>query len=215
MFVVRFKSELDSQICSSVLLKKLLIYFSFLLCNCQEKQTDNSSKQLESTQSQQESPAPTHSVVLKKKDRTPEEGSKAIYKMAVIAAIGSTRATCSTTSTPKSHTNSMSLPFVSSPVKTETPCPASPDTTEENSDCFLTTPEDKCSDNNTVQDDQWSHIYVCEDTDAQGDNSELITDRRVSQLTQRNLFFSCSLLIYNARCFLFHVKVFVICFLSI
>lgn len=159
---------------------------------------DNSSKQLESTKSQQIPPSPSHTFTLKKKERTPEEGSKAIYRMALIAAIGNTGARCSTTNVPKTDTNSLPLPFVSSPVKTEVPSPASLDRTVVNTsnNCSLIKPENKSKDNSIVQEDQRSPLWVFEDTEAKGDNSETNRDRRVCQLTPKNLSFFVVLLPY-------------------
>lgn len=45
---------------------------------------------------QQTSPESSHTFVLKRKERTPEKGSKAIYKMALMAAIDKKVAKCST-----------------------------------------------------------------------------------------------------------------------
>lgn len=144
---------------------------------------DNSSKQLEFAESQQISPPPSHSFVLKKKERTPEEGSKAIYRRALIAAIDSTRARRSITNNPSTDT----LPFVSSPVKTEVPSSASLDRAVVDINCSSITPENKSKDDSTVQEDQWSPLKVYKDMEAQGDSLEPKTDGRVSQLTPRNL----------------------------
>ncbi|XP_051270676.1 putative deoxyribonuclease TATDN2 [Dicentrarchus labrax] len=145
-------------------------YANFL--TSQEKPLDNSSKQLESTESQQASPPLSHSFVLKKNERTPEEGSKAIYKRALIAAIDSTA------NTPSTRTNSLSLPFVSSPEKTDEASPASLDRTVVSISCSSTKPENKSEGASTDEDDQWSPIRIFKDTEAQGDHSELKTDRR-------------------------------------
>ncbi|XP_059184700.1 putative deoxyribonuclease TATDN2 [Centropristis striata] len=131
----------------------------------EEKPTDNSSMQLESTESQEMSPFPPHSFIMKKKQRTPEEGSKAICRMALIAAFGNTRPRDSTTNIPRTCTNSQSLPFVSSPGKTEAPSP------ELNIQCS----SNKSEDNLTFQEEQWSPL---QDIDAQDDGSELNTDGR-------------------------------------
>ncbi|XP_073324982.1 putative deoxyribonuclease TATDN2 [Pagrus major] len=130
-----------------------------------EKPMDSSSKQLESAESVA-SPLPSHSFVMKKKERTPVEGSKAIYRMAVIAAIDSTKGRHSTTDIPKT------LPFEHSPVKTELPSPASLDKTVMSINFSSIKPENKSEDNDTDQDDQWSPLQ------AQDDNSEAKTDRR-------------------------------------
>ncbi|XP_074490064.1 putative deoxyribonuclease TATDN2 [Sebastes fasciatus] len=138
----------------------------------EEKPKDNSSWQLESTESQQASSPSPHSFIVKKKERTPEEGSKAIYKRALIAAIGNTRARGSTSSIPRT------LPFVSSPVKTETPSPASLDRTVTNIECSSIKPENKSEESGTYQEEPLSPLQVFEDTEAQSDSSELKTDRR-------------------------------------
>lgn len=140
---------------------------------------DNLSRQLESTESQQVSPPP-HSFVLKKKERTPEEGSKAIYRRALIAAIGNTSTGGNSTKIPRTCTNSLSLPFVSSPVKTEAASPASLDGTVIDIKCSSIKTENKFEDNGTVQEEQWSPIQMFEDIEAQVDSSELKTDGRVS-----------------------------------
>lgn len=143
----------------------------------EEKPMDNLSWQLESTESQQVSPPP-HSFVLKKKERTPEEGSKAIYRRALIAAIGNPSTGGSSTKIPRTCTNSLSLPFVSSPVKTEAASPASLDGTVIDIKCSSIKPENEFEDNGTVQEEQWSPLQVFEDIGAQGDSSELKTDGR-------------------------------------
>lgn len=144
--------------------------------NYQEKPMDNSSTQLESTESQQVSPLPSHSFIFKKKARTPEEGSKAIYRMAVIAALDSTNPRRSTSDIPATDAGSLSLLLVPSPVKTEVRSPVSADRTVINM-------------NSSLQEDRWSPPWVCEDTEAQGDSVDPKTDERVSQLT---LTLSCS-----------------------
>lgn len=137
---------------------------------------DNLSKQLESPESQQMLPSPSHSFVLKKQERTPEEGSKAVCRTALIAAIDST------SHIPKTVT------FVS-PVKTEVRSPASHDKMIVNISCSPPKPENKSEDNS-------NSFWVLEDIKAQGDHSEPRTDGRVSQLTHSNLsfhlgFFAC------------------------
>ncbi|XP_044033045.1 putative deoxyribonuclease TATDN2 [Siniperca chuatsi] len=161
-----------------VKLRKLSRKNSDYFRTSKENLMDNSSKQLESTESQQVSPSPSHSFVLKKKERTPEEGSKAIYRMALIAAIDSTKARCSTTNIPRTDTNSLSLPFVSSPVKTELPSPASLDKTVVKIYCSSIKPENKSKESGSISEDQWSPIRVFGDTEAQSDSSEPETDGR-------------------------------------
>lgn len=132
---------------------------------------DNLSKQLESTKSQKTSASQSHSFILKK--RTPEEGSKAIYRMAVIAAIGSKDSRCSSSNIPRTDGNSLTLALESSHVKTQMPSPS-------------IKPKNK-SNGNTVQEDQWSPPQVFEETEGQGDSSELKKDNRVSQQTPENV----------------------------
>nr|XP_046239843.1 putative deoxyribonuclease TATDN2 [Scatophagus argus]XP_046239844.1 putative deoxyribonuclease TATDN2 [Scatophagus argus]XP_046239845.1 putative deoxyribonuclease TATDN2 [Scatophagus argus] len=138
--------------------------------SCQEKPMDNSYKQMEFPESQEVSPPPSHSFVLKKKDRTPEEGSKAIYRMALLAAIGSTTARHSSTKILQS------LSCVSSPVRTEVPSSASLDRTAVNINCSSTKTENKSEDNSNDQEDQSSSLWVFEDTEAQSYHSEPKTD---------------------------------------
>lgn len=157
-----------------------------LHCNHQEKSMGSSFKQLdEPTENQDVSPPPSHSFILKKKERTPEEGSKAIYRMAVIAALGGTNARRSSPNIPRTDADNLSLPLVSSPDKTDVPSPVSLDRTVINID---KSNMNKSKDNSTVQEDQWSPPRVFEDLEAQGDNSEPKADRRVSQLTPTCLF---------------------------
>ena len=135
---------------------------------------DNSSKQLESTESIL-SPLPSHSFVMKKKERTPEEGSKAIYRMAVIAAIDSTKGRRSTTDM------SNTLSFEPSPVTTELLSPASLDRTPMSINCSSIESENKPEDDDTDLDDQGSPLRMFEDREALGDHSETKKDRRVGQ----------------------------------
>lgn len=148
---------------------------------------DNSPRKLESTDIQQESSPSPHSFVSKKKERTPEEGKKAIYRTALIAAISSTRARGSTPNTPRT------LPSVSSPVKTEAPSPApspaSLNRTITNINCSPIEPENQSEDNGSFQEEQWSPLQVFEDTEAEDDDSEIKTHERVSKQTSRNLSF--------------------------
>lgn len=146
---------------------------------------DNSSKQLEFAESEV-SPPPSHSFVMKKKERTPEEGSKAIYRKAVIAAIDSTKGRRSTTDMPKT------LLFEPSPVTTELPSPTSLDSTVMSINCSSIKPENKSDDDDTDQDDQGSPLRLFEDREALGDHSETKTDRRVS--LQHNMFIFLSVI---------------------
>nr|XP_040059127.1 putative deoxyribonuclease TATDN2 [Gasterosteus aculeatus aculeatus] len=132
--------------------------------NSEEKPTDISPRQLESPE-RAPSP-PTHSFIIKKKARTPEEASKTIYRKAVVAAIDS--ANGSTTSFPRA------LPFVSSPLKTETPNP----TFERADKCPLIPAEYRSEHSDTVQEEQWCPLQVLEDTEVQIDSFEFKTDSR-------------------------------------
>ncbi|XP_038553488.1 putative deoxyribonuclease TATDN2 [Micropterus salmoides] len=143
-----------------------------------EKPMDNSFKELESTESQQVSPPPSHSFVSKKKTRTSEEASKAIYRMALTAAIDSTKTRCSPSNIPWTDANSPPLPFVSSPVKTEVSSPTSLDRAVVNIYCSPIKPENKSEDTDTLTEDQWSPIQVFEDTEAQRNSSKPKTDER-------------------------------------
>ncbi|XP_077582268.1 putative deoxyribonuclease TATDN2 [Stigmatopora nigra] len=78
--------------------------------------TSQEANRAESTQSAV-LPLPKHSLT-KKKDRTPEEGSKAIYRMALLAAIGSSGLK-STPSKFDPDTNCHSLPITSPHANTE------------------------------------------------------------------------------------------------
>ncbi|XP_054878051.1 putative deoxyribonuclease TATDN2 [Poeciliopsis prolifica] len=75
-------------------------------------------QQDESPASQHVLPTSHHSFILKKKERTPEEGSKAICRMALIAAIGKTRTSLSSTRVPSPTAESDSLPLESVPAQT-------------------------------------------------------------------------------------------------
>ncbi|XP_014914538.1 putative deoxyribonuclease TATDN2 isoform X1 [Poecilia latipinna] len=75
-------------------------------------------QQDESPTSQHVLPTSHHSFILKKKERTPEEGSKAICRMALIAAIGKTRTRLGSTGVPSPAAESGSLPLASVPAQT-------------------------------------------------------------------------------------------------
>ncbi|KAM8914241.1 putative deoxyribonuclease TATDN2 isoform 2-T2 [Spinachia spinachia] len=137
--------------------------------NSEEKPIGHSPRQLESPEILEMASPPTHSFIIKKKARTPKEGSKDIYRKAVVAAIDT--ANGSTTSFPRT------LSFVSSPVKTETPTPA----TFERSDrdkCPLVQAEYRSEHSNTVREEQWSPLQVLEDPEVQIDGFEFQTDPR-------------------------------------
>ncbi|KAM9362258.1 putative deoxyribonuclease TATDN2 [Symphorus nematophorus] len=135
-----------------------------------EKLKDNSSKHSEATESQQV--PPSHSFIFKKKERTPEEGSRAICRMALIAAIDSTRGGCSTTNEPRTP----------SPVTTEVPNPALLDR-KVNINCSLTELENTSEDNSTFQENQLSPVWAFEGTEAQDDPYEPNADGRSVVLT--------------------------------
>lgn len=136
---------------------------------------NTSAAQPESKNIQKASPLPPHSFILKKKDRTPEEGLKAICRKALMAALGNTKTTCSTTNIIRTDMNSLS-----SPLQTERPSPAYLETTivDINSSWsqYDTAPEDRGG----SKGDQWPTLQVLEDSDIKGDASEPKTDGRVS-----------------------------------
>nr|XP_020463566.1 putative deoxyribonuclease TATDN2 [Monopterus albus] len=139
---------------------------------------DSSSEQLKSTESQKASPPPSHSFILKKKERTPEEGSKAIYRMAVIAAIGSTKARLSPSDISRTDSNNLASPLLSSPLKTKEPSVASFDRLVMSKNSSSIKPENKSEANSTAQEDQGSFPCVFEDTEAQSDSLEQKADAR-------------------------------------
>lgn len=120
---------------------------------------DNLSKQLESTKSQKTSPSPSHSFILKKKKRTPEERSKAIYRKAVISAIESKDSRHSSSNIPGPDSNR------SSPIAPSHVIPS------------LSIKPKNTAEDSTVQDDWRSPTQAFEETEGQA------TDNRVSQQT--------------------------------
>ncbi|KAF7664295.1 hypothetical protein LDENG_00181260 [Lucifuga dentata] len=135
----------------------------------------STSKQLESTESQEVTLTPSHSFILKRKERTPEEGSKAIYRMAVIAAIGSRGQTQKPAHVPNTDTNP-SLPVVSSPLKAAASSLVS--ASVERTVLNLTSsykPKSGSEDNITVQSDHFPSTEFVE-TKTQGDSAELNKD---------------------------------------
>ncbi|MEQ2307540.1 hypothetical protein AMECASPLE_019364, partial [Ameca splendens] len=128
----------------------------------------------ESPTSQQVSPTSHHTFILKKNERTPEEGSRAICQMALVAAVGRTRASISTTESPVSQ--SSSFPFVPAPVQIE----------EQSADHFdsdvarnsyLNSPGDY-EDVAALSEDLSSPVRVFEDTQSQRYSSQSTTDAR-------------------------------------
>ncbi|XP_068450522.1 putative deoxyribonuclease TATDN2 isoform X2 [Clinocottus analis] len=136
----------------------------------EEKPMDNSSKQLNFTESHEVSSPPPHSFLMRKKERTPKEGSKAIYRKAVIAATGSTGARGNTSCIPRI--------IEPSPVKTEATTQATPHKTHRDIVCSSIKAENSSEVSDAVQEEQWSLIQVFEDTEAQDDDSKLKRDGR-------------------------------------
>ncbi|XP_038131121.1 putative deoxyribonuclease TATDN2 [Cyprinodon tularosa] len=75
--------------------------------------------QEESPTSQTVSPTSNHSFLLKKKERTPEEGLRAICRMALIDAIGKTKVSLGETKDPSLATESGPLHAVPAPIQAE------------------------------------------------------------------------------------------------
>ncbi|XP_041836275.1 putative deoxyribonuclease TATDN2 [Melanotaenia boesemani] len=131
----------------------------------------------ESPESQQVHSTPSHSFILKKKERTPEEGSKAICRMALIAAIGSTEK-LSTTKIHKTDTQSGSFPLVSFPAKAEALSPESLSSVNLAGNFFSSRTANKSEDIYTLSDDWNSPPQVFEDSESQGYLTEPKTDTR-------------------------------------
>ncbi|XP_034538104.1 putative deoxyribonuclease TATDN2 isoform X2 [Notolabrus celidotus] len=153
-----------------------------------ETPVDNTPEQLESLESPQVSTQQSHPFIPKKKDRTPEEGSKAIYRNALLAAIDSTRERPSTSGIPKTDTKSQSLTFEASPLTTEETSPESFNRMVMTMNCSPVRLESRYEDNCTLQDNQWSVLYGSEDARAQTDNSEYETDGRSVLLNKEDSF---------------------------
>lgn len=152
------------------------LLFVLLHFNCQETPIDSCSKKLESAESQEVSSTQSHSFTLKKKNRTSEEGSKAIYRRALIAAIGSRGSRPSNTS--RGDTK-ISLPTESSSVKIEEP---SLETIDRTYICCSLKPENTSVDSDTFQVDQWFSPQVFVDEAAQEDNIVPKASARVSPM---------------------------------
>ncbi|KAM4740167.1 LOW QUALITY PROTEIN: putative deoxyribonuclease TATDN2 [Anableps anableps] len=131
-------------------------------------------QQEESQTSQQVSSISHHSFILKKKERTPEEGSKAICRMALIAAIGKTRPRLSTTEIPSPATESSSLPLV--PVQTEE---QSAEPFDSNADriSFLSC-SGEYKDVGSLSEDYSTAVRLFDDTQSQSYSPESKTDAR-------------------------------------
>lgn len=150
------------------------------LINYQAASMGSTSKQLESTESQEAPLTPSHSFISKRKERTPEEGSKAIYRMAVIAAVGGRGQTQIPAHTPKAD-SSPSLPAASSPVKDAASglMSASVDKTVLNLSCSPLEPQRKSEEDATIQRDHFLSTEFAE-TKTQPDSTEPNKDVRVS-----------------------------------
>ncbi|XP_033994535.1 putative deoxyribonuclease TATDN2 [Trematomus bernacchii] len=134
----------------------------------EEKPIENSSRQLESSESEHVLSTSLHSFLMKKRERTPEEGSTAIYSRALIAAIGSSNERGSTTNAP-----------VTSPLKTQVLSPASLDRNPTHIDCSPIKPVYESEDNGSIQEESWEpNVQSSEDSEPQGGGSELLTDKR-------------------------------------
>lgn len=136
----------------------------------QENQLNNLSEQMEFPGVQQVLPPMSHSPVLKRKERTPEEASKAICRMALMAAINSA-------STKHCYTKTSST---STPVKTNDSSSASCDTRSADMNCSLPESENKFADESNDVQHQWSSSVVFEETEGQPDHSEQKMEERVS-----------------------------------
>ncbi|XP_030585893.1 putative deoxyribonuclease TATDN2 isoform X2 [Archocentrus centrarchus] len=148
-----------------------------------DKPMNSSAAQLESRNSQQASTPPSHSFILKKKERTPEEGSKAICRKALMAAFGNTETRCSSTKSLRIDTNSQSPP-----VQTELPSPVKLDRTIVDINSSWTECDGRPEDTSTSKGDQWSILQVLEDTDVKDDVSESKTDGRSFVVEREDLF---------------------------
>ncbi|XP_075318234.1 putative deoxyribonuclease TATDN2 [Odontesthes bonariensis] len=139
---------------------------------------------MKKTPEKQESPkcleqSPSHSFVLKKKERTPEEGSKAICRMALIAAIGNTRAKHGTTRIHRTGPKGGPLPLASSPVQTESSSPGSLDGKTVETHFSSSRADNECEDASSFPgENPSSPLRVVEDTNAQGYNPEPKTEGR-------------------------------------
>lgn len=136
----------------------------------QGNQLNNLSEQTELPGIQQVLPPTFHSPVLKRKERTPEEASKAICRMALMAAINST-------SPKKCYTKTFST---SPPVRTNESNSASCDTRSVDMNCSWPESENKFADESSDVQYQWFSSVVFEETEDQPDHSEQKIEERVS-----------------------------------
>ncbi|KAM9859382.1 putative deoxyribonuclease TATDN2 [Aulostomus maculatus] len=144
----------------------------------QETPVDDCSKQLESTGSQQESSLPSHSFILKKKERTPEEGSKAIYKMALMAAIGKGSRHTPASATTVTKSQSVASPAVP-PEKTEVPSQAAFDS------CSLE-PENTSVDSGAVHEEQCPPPWGFVDAQGEAGARDVVLDKSLKNHAPEN-----------------------------
>ncbi|KAM4582591.1 putative deoxyribonuclease TATDN2 [Fundulus diaphanus] len=116
--------------------------------------------------SRQVSPTSQHSFIVKKKERTPEEGSRAICRMALIAAIGETTTSFSTSETPSPAPESVPSALLPAPEQTEEPFHSDVD-----SSSSVWSSRDK-------YEDVGSPVWVFEDTASQSYSSRSTTAAR-------------------------------------
>ncbi|XP_043979326.1 putative deoxyribonuclease TATDN2 isoform X2 [Gambusia affinis] len=121
-------------------------------------------------------PTSHHSFILKKKERTPEEGSKAICRMALIAAIGKTRTSLGSTGVPIPTSESGSLPLDSVPAQTVGQSPE-PSDSNVGSIGFVRSP-DEYEDVESLSEDHSTPVQVFEDTPSQSYSPESKTHSR-------------------------------------
>ncbi|XP_028262554.1 putative deoxyribonuclease TATDN2 [Parambassis ranga] len=145
-----------------------------------------SPKDAECRNSLQVAPPSSHSFIYKRKQRTPEEGSRAICRMALIAAIGTTIAKHRSPNIPRTDLKSQSSPPVDSPVQTKVPSPASLHRKTVDIKCLSAKHDNELEDTGTVNEDPWSPSRVSEDTEAQNDSPQPQTDARIFVLKEEN-----------------------------
>ncbi|KAM4613781.1 putative deoxyribonuclease TATDN2 [Polymixia lowei] len=133
---------------------------------------------VESTKSLEVSIPTCHSFILKKKDRTPEEASKAIYLKALTAAIGKGEKTQSPSKTP-SPESSFALLRKTSPVMTEFPSSEPVDSAVFNVNCCSPQPGTQSEDEAPVHGrDYLFPPLVFVHTESKDDSTDLKTDIR-------------------------------------
>nr|XP_015815258.2 putative deoxyribonuclease TATDN2 [Nothobranchius furzeri] len=144
--------------------------------------TNKSPKHLESPKSQEVVKPSSHTFILKKKERTPEEGSRAICRMALMAAISNKKTDLCTAERLLADTESDSKPSVSSPVEPEEPSPPSLDRTDLETCCFSSNPEE-FEDIVPLEEDHSSPVRTFGDTQSKESDSVY-----VETTTHRKLF---------------------------